>query len=92
MEKTSSKFTKMTAKEIHEINHFPRLTDIDFSNEWMSLACQKVWVKMKYGTLRGVIEKFDFQNDKITIKLEDGKEVYVYTYKKVKENWIKERS
>lgn len=92
MEKTSSKFTKMTAKEIYEMNHFPRLTDIDFSTDWMSLVCQKVWVKMKYGTLRGVIEKVDFRNDKITIKLENGKEVYIYTYKDVKKNRIKERS
>ena len=83
----------MTAKERYELVHFNQLPDVNLSiNEYLSLLSKPVWVKMKYGILRGEIKSIDIVNYRITIKLENGKFVYICVDRNNRRNWIKERS
>lgn len=95
MGKTTEKSTKMTANEIFEMNNFKELPDLKIPKDGspeIAMLGKKVWVKMKYGLLRGTISSIDLITGRITIKLENKKFVYIYPYKGMKKNWIKERS
>ena len=93
MGKTTEKSTKMTANEVSEMTNFKRLPDLKLTNDRdLTMLGKRVWVKMKYGVMRGTVDSIDLISGRIDVKLENDQLVYIYPYKGIKKNWIKERS